>query len=389
MSSVFSHHKTTADRSASDRRRHKQKIEKAIKEGIHDIVAEESIIGQDGKKKIKIPVRGIKEYKFVYGSNNKGVGSGGGHDIKRGQKIGNPNKKQKQKSKDGDKPGDKAGEEYYDVEVTLEELAEYLFADLNLPDLEKKAMKQIFSEKWKRKGYRPQGIRPRLSKKETAKQRIRRKKAAIRAQTHNPEEDDSFGFRESDLRYKHITKTQKSVSSAVIFFIMDVSGSMSKNKKYLARSFFFLLYHFIRSRYEKTELVFIAHDTQPYEVDEEKFFHRGTGGGTMVSPTMEYVYEVIEKRFNPQSWNVYAFHCSDGDNWPSDNDKTLDATQKVAEKCQLYGYCEIEPVDDQLAWFSETNLSKLYSNSEDIKCVAISKKKEVWPAFLKFFGNQK
>ena len=92
MSSVFSHHKTTADRSASDRRRHKQKIEKAIKEGIHDIVAEESIIGQDGKKKIKIPVKGIKEYKFVYGSNNKGVGAGGGHDIKRGQKIGNPNK---------------------------------------------------------------------------------------------------------------------------------------------------------------------------------------------------------------------------------------------------------------------------------------------------------
>ena len=98
MSSVFSHHKTTADRSASDRRRHKQKIEKAIREGIHDIVAEESIIGQDGKKKIKIPVRGIKEYKFVYGSNNKGVGSGGSHDIKKGQKIGNPNKQQKQKT---------------------------------------------------------------------------------------------------------------------------------------------------------------------------------------------------------------------------------------------------------------------------------------------------
>ncbi len=160
MSSVFSHHKTTADRSASDRRRHKQKIEKAIKDGIHDIVAEESIIGQDGKKKIKIPVKGIKEYKFVYGSNNSGVGAGGGHDIKRGQKIGNPNKKQKGKGKP-EKPGDKAGEEYYDVEVTLEELAEYLFSDLSLPDLEKKAMKQIFSEKWKRKGHRPHGIRPR------------------------------------------------------------------------------------------------------------------------------------------------------------------------------------------------------------------------------------
>jgi uncharacterized protein len=386
MGSVFSHHKTTADRSASDRRRHKQKIEKAIKDGIHDIVAEESIIGQDGKKKIKIPVKGIKEYKFVYGSNNNGVGAGGSHDIKRGQKIGNPDQK---KAGKGSKPGDKSGEEYYDVEVTLEELANYLFADLNLPDLEKKAMQQIFSEKRKRKGYRPQGIRPRLSKKETAKQRIRRKKAAIRAETFNPDEDDNFGFRESDLRYKHITTTKKAVSSAVIFFIMDVSGSMSTTKKYLARSFFFLLYHFIRSKYEKTEIVFVAHDTKPYEVDEDKFFNRGTGGGTMVSPTMEYVSNAIEKRYNSQSWNVYAFHCSDGDNWPSDNEKTLDATCKVAEKCQLYGYCEIEPAEDQLAWFSETTLGKIYENSSLIKCVNIGKRSDVWPSFIKFFGNQK
>ena len=85
--SIFREHKTIANRSARDRKRHKQKIEKAIKDGIHDIVAEESIIGQDGKKKIRIPVRGIKEYKFVYGSNSGGVGSGGDHDVKKGQVI--------------------------------------------------------------------------------------------------------------------------------------------------------------------------------------------------------------------------------------------------------------------------------------------------------------
>ena len=244
MGSVFSHHKTVADRSASDRRRHKQKIDRAIKDGIHDIVAEESIIGQDGKKKIRIPVKGIKEYKFVYGSNGGGVGGGGDLDLKKGQVIKEGKKKPGQGQ--GNKPGNEPGQEYYDVEVTLDELAEYLFTDLELPDLEKKALKQIVSEKWKRKGYRPKGIRPRLSKKETAKQRIKRKKAAERNGTI--EEDEDFSFRESDLRYKHITKTEKKISSAVIFFIMDVSGSMSKKKKYLARSFFFLLYHFIRSK---------------------------------------------------------------------------------------------------------------------------------------------
>ncbi len=91
--SIFKEHKTSADRSATDRRRHREKIDRAIKEGIHDIVAEESIIGQDGKKKIKIPVRGIKEYRFVYGKNNKRVGSGQGKNIKKGQKIGQGKKK--------------------------------------------------------------------------------------------------------------------------------------------------------------------------------------------------------------------------------------------------------------------------------------------------------
>lgn len=383
MGSVFSHHKTVADRSASDRRRHKQKIDRAIKDGIHNIVAEESIIGQDGKKKIRIPVRGIKEYKFVYGDNSGGVGSGGDHDLKKGQVIKKKSKGRPQKG-NGSKPGNEPGEEFYDVELTLEELADYLFADLELPELEKKALKQIVSEKWKRKGYRPQGIRPRLSKKETAKQRIRRKKAAERAGTIENDEEN-FSFRESDLRYKHITKTEKTISSACIFFIMDVSGSMSRQKKYLARSFFFLLYHFIRSKYEKTEIVFIAHDTMPYEVDEEKFFGRGSSGGTMVSPTLEYVNNAINERYNPTAWNIYAFHCSDGDNWPGDNEKTLAATLHLASICQLYGYCEIEPAEESLKWMSETNLGKLYEGINEIKSVSIKGKQDVWPAFKKFF----
>ena len=168
--SIFKEHKTSADRSASDRRRHKEKIDRAIKEGIHNIVAEESIIGQDGKKKIKIPVRGIKEYRFVYGDNgSKKVGSAAGKSIKRGQKVGS--KQQQGEQGTGNKPGQEKGEEYYEVEITLEELAHYLFDNLELPDLEKKQMKKILSEKPKRHGYRNEGIRPRLDKKETVKKR--------------------------------------------------------------------------------------------------------------------------------------------------------------------------------------------------------------------------
>ena len=165
--SGFSHHKTTADRSASDRRRHKHKIERAIRDGIYDIVADESIIGQDGKKKFRIPVRGIKEYRFVYGGgeSNKNVGSAPGKNLERGQVV--RDKKKSQQGSPG-KPGDKKGEEYYEVEISLDELAKYLFDELELPDMERKSFTKSKSKKLKRAGYRPQGIIPRLDKKKSA-----------------------------------------------------------------------------------------------------------------------------------------------------------------------------------------------------------------------------
>ena len=145
--SVFRKHKSIVDRAASDRARHKKKIDKAIKDSIKDVVAEESIIGQNGKKKIRIPVRGLKEYRFIYGNNeqNKTVGSGGDHNVKKGQKIGKKRAQQGQGQGTG-KASDQKGEEYYDVEVSLEELAEYLFADLELPDLEKKRFRFVSQE---------------------------------------------------------------------------------------------------------------------------------------------------------------------------------------------------------------------------------------------------
>ncbi len=392
--STFKQHDTTADRSAPDRRRHKQKIEKAIREGVHNIVAEESIIGQDGTKKIKIPVRGIKEYRFVYGTNkqNRKVGSAQGVDgIKRGQQIGKGRKKG-QAAGQGNKPGDKQGEEYYEVEITLEELASYLFDSLELPDLEKKAMKKVMSEKFIRHGYRNDGIRPRLDKRETLKKKLRRRKAAERTGTYDPESDDRFTFHDDDLRYRHIKKKTKESANAAIVFMMDISGSMGTEKKRLARSFFFLLYQFIRHRYENTEIVFVAHDTHAYEVDEEKFFSRGSGGGTIVSSGLEMTLDIIEKRYHPSSWNLYVFHCSDGDNWPSDMDKSIDLSSRLKDMCQLYGYCEIEPNEDRAAWIQgrETQLSSAYAHLDNgsFKIVHISRNEDVWPAFKRFFGGK-
>ena len=390
--SVFREHKTVADRSASDRRRHKQKIEKSIKEGIHNIVAEESIIGKDGKKKIRIPVRGIKEYRFVYGSNesNGRVGSAPGKDIRRGQKIGEG---QKQKTQgNGSNPGEDAGEEYYDVEITLEELSEYLFSDLELPDLEKKSLKKVHSEKLKRKGYRQEGIKPRLDKKKSAIARIKRKKAASKREDFD--DDKKFSFHEEDLVYRNFKKTKKPCSNAVIFFVMDISGSMTTEKKFMARSFYFLLYHFIRSKYNHTDIVFVSHDTAAYEVNEDQFFTRGNSGGTKVSSGLLMVEEIIQQRYHPSSWNIYMFQCSDGDNWPDDTQKTLESMERIKNVSQLVGYCEIDTsplgADNSSGWFDNSRLSKVYKPITDkkLKTAEIKSKKDVWPAFNRFFGRR-
>ena len=199
--SIFRKHKSIVDRAASDRARHKKKIEKAIKESIKDVIADESIIGQNGKKKIRIPIRGIKEYRFIYVNNedNKSVGSGGDHGLKRGQKRAGEAANQGSGT-----PSNKKGDEYYDVEVTLEELAEYLFSDLELPDLEKKQFRFVSHESIKRKGYRFKGIRPRLSKKETLKRKIRRRKMAEKIGTYDPDSGERFPFHQDDLKYHHI-----------------------------------------------------------------------------------------------------------------------------------------------------------------------------------------
>jgi sporulation protein YhbH len=382
--SIFKEHKTIADRSASDRRRHKQKIEKAIREGIHHIVADESIIGQDGKKKFRIPVKGIKEYKFVYGANNgnKQVGSAPGKDVKRGQKIGEDDQQGAGKPK---KAGKDKGEEYYDVEITLEELAQYLFDELQLPELQKRQLSNINIEKLKRKGYRPDGILPRLDKKKSAIARIKRMKAA----GFNPEEaeeGETFSFHDDDLKYRHFKMTPKPCTNAVIFFIMDVSGSMTQDKKFLARSFFFLLYQFIRTKYDTVEVVFITHDTEAREVEEKEFFTEATSGGTIASSALVLASEIMEKRYHPTAWNIYLFQASDGDNFSSDNEKFVNEARKLAQICQLYGYCEIEPE-------RYYNQDKLYTTLQlvtgtKVKTVRVVEKSDVWQAFRALMGGK-
>ena len=393
-----------SDRSAGDRLRHRQKVRESIRDNIADIVAEESIIGQSRDKVIKVPIRGVREFRFVYGSNAPGVGQGNG-DSQPGQIVGRGDAQEGPGT--GDQAGDQAGRDIYETEITLDELVEIMFEDLELPDLERRALRQIPAERTaKRKGYRQVGIRVRLDKRRTARERVRRILATKRLQAQRtaglgidgdepPETPGTpaetrkrLPFHTEDLTYRHVVSDLREESNAVVICIMDTSGSMDTVKKYLARSYFFLLYQFISTKYRAVELVFISHHTEAREVTEQEFFHRGESGGTFISSGYLKALEIIEERYHPSLWNIYAFHCSDGDNFDSDNPAALRAAKELADVCNLFGYGEIKPLGSRYYESSMLNLFRRL-DAENFQTVVIERKEDVWPSFRAFLAKDR
>ena len=396
-----------SDRSAGDRQRHREKLREAIRDNIADIISEESIIGRDRDRIIKVPIRGIREYRFVFGDNQPQVASGDG-ETEPGQVVGKA-------PKDGEgagRAGDQPGVDYYETDVTLDELIEIMFEDLELPDMERKILREVMSDRIaKRKGYRKAGVRVHLDRRRTAKARIRRKiatqgfqgfdpgapparppRAAIDvkagAEAGDEEDDERFPFRREDLTYKRLVEDTREESNAVVLCIMDTSGSMDSMKKYLARSFFFLLFQFVSTKYQNVDLVFIGHHTQAREVTEDEFFYKGESGGTLISSGYNKALEIIHDRYHPDLWNVYAFHCSDGDNFDSDNANAMKAAKELCEICNLFGYGEIKPLGSH---YYESSMLDMFRRLEadNFQSVLIERKEDIWPSFKAFLSRDR
>lgn len=398
MSSVFRPYSADdalrKDRSAADRKRHRDKLRRSLKDNIADVIAEESIIGQNRDRVIKVPIKGIKEYRFVFGDNQGGVASGDGN-TQPGQTVG----KAKQGSKPGQGPaGSEPGVDYYETEISLDELIDIMFEDLELPDLQRKILKEAECEKiTKRLGYKKKGIRAHLDRKRSVRQKRRRQIAsrntadAVRLD-NNPdssaEDEASFPFRDEDLTYKRQRIDTVEQSNAVVFCVMDTSGSMDRTKKYLARSFFFLLYQFVATKYQNVSVIFVGHHTVGKEVTEDEFFHKGESGGTLISSGYEKVLEIIDQRYHPELWNIYAFHCSDGDNFDHDNERAVAAARQICAHANLFGYGEIKPMGSH---FYESSMISTLSeiDADNFTAVLIERRDDIWPAFRKLIQRDR
>src|SRR5207247_8689994 len=178
------------------------------------------------------------------------------------------------------------------------------------------------------------GIMSNMDKRRTMIENIRRNaREAKSAKIGN--------FKKEDLRFKTWEEDVKYESNAVVIAMMDVSGSMGEFKKYIARSFYFWMVRFLKTKYDNVKIVFISHHTEAKEVSEEQFFTQGESGGTVVSSAYRLALEIVRERFPAHDWNIYPFHFSDGDNYYSDNDEAVKLADELISTCNLFGYGEI------------------------------------------------
>jgi sporulation protein YhbH len=366
-----------------DQERHKERVRDAIRQNLGSIVSNEAIILSDGKRTVRVPMRALDEYKFRFDyRKQKHVGQGDGK-TRVGDVIGNES--QPGQGKGGQQAGQDPGAEYYEAEVNIDEIAELIFEDLHLPYLQEKAKKAVQSRKTQFNEIRRTGVIANLDKRRMIMENIRR----------NAREGQGAKFgdiKKDDLRFKTWEEVMRYESNAVVIAMIDVSGSMGEFKKYVARSFYFWMVRFLRTKYDNVDIVFISHHTEAREVTEEQFFTQGESGGTVVSSAYQLALDVIKLRYPPADWNIYPFHFSDGDNYYSDNDEAVRLAEELIATCNLFGYGEIGEEASSSYRRASGALLSIFNDrlkDKDHFCgVRIDDKEDVYPALKQFFGRR-
>ncbi|WP_249870366.1 sporulation protein YhbH [Oceanobacillus saliphilus] len=362
-----------------DQQRHIDKVKDAIKNNLPDLISEENIIMSNGRDVIKIPIRSLDEYKIRYNyEKSKHVGQGNG-DSEVGDVIArdpNAGSAGKNGAGSGKKAGDKPGNDYYETEVSIAELENALFSELELPNLKQKEPAEITTEKVEFNDVRKKGLMGNVDKKRTIltalKRNARDGNAAI-TPIHN-----------DDLRFKTWNEVIKRESKAVVIAMMDTSASMGTFEKYMARSFFFWMNRFLRTKYETVEFEFIAHHTEAKVVTEEAFFSKGESGGTICSSAYIKALEVIDAKFSPSRYNIYPFHFSDGENITSDNAKCIELVNEIMGKSNMFGYGEVN------GYNRYSTLMNAYKKIDDPKFrhYVLKEKGDVYYAMKSFFHKE-
>jgi uncharacterized protein len=351
---------------------HRDRVRRKIVEQLKERIGEEDIIAAGPEKKLRVPIKGTRQWRFIFdrGKESEGVGQGDG---KPGDVLGPPGQGKPSEGQAGTEPG----EEIYEVWLDMQDVEEMLFAELELPRLKPKRAADMIEPEVVYNDIARRG--PQVDKKATLRANLARN--AMRGHARVGDVD------REDLRYLSYREDPRPRHRAVVFCVMDISASMTTDRKRMARLFFYWCVQFLRRRYEQTEIVFVGHTTEAWEMNEGEFFGRVESGGTQVSSAYELVTDIQRHRFPAHDWNAYVLHTSDGDNFTADNQRTLALLEQLASECALVGYLEVDPAKrgprHKLSGFFAEHAGAL----PGFVWATATTDLELWPALKRFFAK--
>ncbi len=361
-----------------DQERHLKILRDIIRKNMTDLVSHGKIITGDN---VVIPVTHLKQYKFVY----EDPGGAGtimlDKKMEKGDTIGKKPQKSKGQSSSGDSSESEEG--FYEVVVNADQIAEILFQDLELPELKEKQKAIGYKEEVVREGTKKRGSISNLAKKKTIIQNIKRNAA---------KGDPGFkNIIDDDLRFDTNVLKRVPHDRVAVIFIRDRSGSMDATKKHLSRVMAFWIIKFLESKYKKvTERSYIIFDTKAEEVDQEAFITRSEGGGTRISSGFQLADEIIAAKFPPESYNLYTFLFTDGDNNFNDNLQAREMVEKMAAVNNLAGIVHIR-AQGAYSYYSDLRFINSIKelNKPNVIVAELTNQEDVMACMNAFFGRTK
>ena len=408
-------------KSTVNRQRFLRRYKQQIKRSVSDAVGQRSVTDLETGESISIPSRDVSEP--IFHTDKGGIRDmvhPGNDQFNQGDRIPRPEGgKGGGGSGEGDASDSGVGEDQFSFQISKDEYLDLLFDDLALPNLKKTQHNKVIQYETYRAGFQTDGVPANLDIVRSLKGSVARRIALsagkkrrlaeceielaqrlcepvpdtlkvqaleteiaeLKARIKRVPFIDTF-----DLRFKNYDKRPIPTSKAVMFCLMDVSGSMDQATKDMAKRFYILLYLFLTRNYKDVEVVYIRHHTQAKEVDEQEFFYSQETGGTIVSSALKMMHEIVSERYGAGEWNVYAAQASDGDNWADDSptcSKIL--REQLLPITRYYAYIEITQRQHQSLWREYDMVANEYSN---FAMKHIQEEKDIFPIFRELFKKE-
>ncbi len=364
-------------RGARDWLRHNEKVRDAVRQHLPQIVAGADVLS-GGASTVRVPVRMLEHYRFKLRNSNEQQGVGQGQ-AKPGDRIGRPQQESEQQRGQG---GNEEGGIQYTLEFRIDDIVDWLWEEMQLPNLEARAGKAK-EDDWTREGWDRRGARSRLDRRRSLKESIKRRGVQSASGAESP------SFTDDDLRYRQLSKREQPAMQAVVILLLDVSGSMGERERQISKTFFFWAIQGLRRQYRHLDLVFVAHTSEAWEFQEEEFFRVTGTGGTVASAGLKKVHEIIDARYSPSQYNVYLFYASDGENFPSDQPQAHAALDELIGDCNYAGFLEVAPLAGHAP---DSEIGKLFLNlaegTDNVGAFRVSGTDDIWGAVRHFFARE-